>query len=1315
MSQQNNLSTLQQSLTPLFPPRSPAPANLTALLDPNYSLYTPLNLDNIHTTHAHVLAHALPYTQAANTTEVWNETYNARVFPADSICDPPVLFLRALLVGVLDGDAKGALRLTTLSFPIGAQIVIAPPPGPDLHGRPVWIRDWRYVPSRLFAADHHSEGVFEVLQKDVVPLTSRDDGNECVWVRLAPAMELDPRKSVSVCGTVQAKSCVVASSKSSVCFFVEMVEETADAERIAAMIVFRGSDAVKWWPFLLIGRQIGVTGLTLSTLPRLGHKMVFKASGSHICVQEVSCEAGRTNFQNASAPLTDRGTQSVRKRPRFNLQPLDDPCRKRRNGSREESMKKSLITFEGEITNVLADGRFELDGKVVLHLGGFNGSCAGPGVTSLCFRRGARIEAFWVLAVSRPNHRVSLFPTGRTSLNILYFGALKASISSGSLVRWEHTPWLWLWKRWDYLDVLWAEDVFESLAVKFKPWLTNENTFDESQSIQDENIELTRYLLGSRKATGLVQFTMHVLSSRQDLLETRLAPARNVYTEFVNPLSFASKDLNGSFPKLPSIKHINGCIKLLWKDETSKRISKYESMYHSPSTSITCIFQASDLSVLYLREKKERVKKHQSVQKVSLIGLLQGSSSADGQLVFSDSTGSIQVQATGLVQPYILGAIICINRFSFVVESSQLHRATQTTLVFDPSDASIVVDGPCVEMKRNEKGSGSSRVDGKNSLRHATQSHAIFSRRLTQSMSQSLKSSKPGSQVHPETLVVDAPLICIFIERVMKGKRELKVTGHLIAVSQSRRENEWEALNDRRGGFWQCSLSLSGDCALQLCPALQEHNLYSISCTELIGVRQPAACLLKRAKSQPHEGYVLELNTSLHSVFPWIENLGRGFYMRFKSTRMRDQHDDDDPGRNGVSGVSAEGEQYMHVLDAVEAFRSQAVSVVQKSLWKTNSWIGISEVQKDQVMSIRGIVEDFTEIREGHVNSNLDYNIVAKLVVRDEIVSSFTVTILFFNGETKPRGIAPGMKVIAHNVVRVPRKVYRRFDFVGNAGTTVRVVSYEPAAQLQTNCRRCTIPNVLLQSLQKELPTKCMWDFSYPREAESQQSCSAGIVRFKILRIKQLQVGLSDDSLDCNFCAIPDQFSEKWNIGMSVVVVVDDGTADGEMRCKGFRRCTQLLRATEQECRALKGVALAFKTFEIDAVSAAAAQRNFSVREAGEVGENLLAVYNLMCKDRGASNVAIVLNQTSIQPTLPREIEIDEIDGKVVWLGFGRKLCTSTAPCFKVVLECMNVMCECNCIQAYACNCREKGLMKPIDTLRFLMSAEQSMCRYGAK
>lgn len=1311
MSEHKPACRLQKYFQPLFSSDSPAAANLTALLSPNYNAYRPVNLSSCSASKTQVLAYASPHARATSSSETWSKTYGLRGFPAASDGAPPVQFLRGLLVGTLDGDAKGALRIATKLFPAGVQVVIAPPPGPELCDRSVWIQDWRFVPSRLFSNHHHSEGLFEVLLKDVVPLQPREASTERAWTKLSPNLELDPSRKISFCGMVQAKSCMVSARRtSSVCFLVEIVQESAEP-RIGTMIVFRGSAAMKWWPFVSAGRVVGVTGLSLSALPSFDHKVVLKASGSDIYVVELPPDAKRSHSTHPAASASGQiGAPTSRKRSQKGLQLLDYPSKRRRtNASAKGSLRTCLITYEGEVTNVLSDGRFELDGKVVLHLGGFNGSCAGPGVSSLCFRRGARIEAYWVLAVARPDRRVSLLPTGRTLMNVLYFGGLKVAASSRSYVRWDRTPWLWLWKRWNFLDVLWAEDVFESLALKFKSWLTDGTSNGASQASESDTMELVRYLLGSRKTTGLVQFVMHIISNRDDLLETKPTAARNLFAEFMEPLSFLPADIEGRFPTIISIKDINRCIGLLWKDATNKRITKYESVHHTPSSSTSCVFHAADVNGKHRPKAEDAKAESWRVEDLVIIGLLQGSSTGDGQLLLTDCTGSIQVQTVGRIHPYILGAMICIKQFSFSVESSQLHSATQTTLIFDPCDAIVVIDGPCVEMKPNEtEGKGTPGVD-KNGPKLSSQGQDFFRKRLTQNFSQSLSVSVPETQANGDTLVIDTPLVCVFVDRVMAGVKEQRVTGRLIAVARSREENVWESLVDERNRFWKCALRFSGDSALQVCPVLQEHKLFSISCTTLAGVRNPAAFLVERTRLQSFDTYVVQLETCLQSVFPWIEDLGHGFYMRFKSTSGGERAGKVMCGRDHAAPpMSEEGAQYVSVIDAIEMFISQAVSIVQKSLWKAYAWRSISEAQDDQMMTLSGVVEDFSEVRE-YASSSANVNFVADLVIRDEVVYCFTVTVRFYNSATKPKGIRPGMKVILHDVIRVPQQNYRRFDFVACRDTSVRVVGVEKASDKRTVCLRCVIPREasrFLERVQKDIPLRHTWDFSRVKEAEAQASCTSGIIRFHVSRVERIEVFLSDDTFECGFCATADEFNERWNVGMSVIVAIDDGSSVAELRCWGFRKCARLLGATEREVVALKAVALAFRRVGIEVGAAKEALKRFNVREAGEVGEHLLAVYEFVCRQRGESNVGVVLNQTKMAETLPRTVEIEEVEMKMFYLGYGRKLATATAPCLKVVLECVALCSECQCGRDEECRCRDNGVLRTIDSLRLFLACD---------
>lgn len=1298
--------SIQDSVQPLFPLNSPAVANLLRLLDRGYAEYAPLNLKACVTTQSRVLAFAPHYVPAPDAAEVWNDKYSAVTFPGDSTGPPPVLFVRALLVGVVGASNQGALHISTKLFPTGVQAVIAPPPGPALCGTPVWIRDWRYIPFRLWSRTSGGEGLFEVLKKDVVPLLPRALDVERAWVRMRPGMYADPKKRFNVRGCVHAKSCLIAHRRSSVCFFVELTETAYDCTRAAATVVFRGPHVVKWWAFLSVGQHVGITSLTISKLPSYDNQIVFRASGTSVSVQELMNGEAILPFkrQFSESQLAEPQESSRNCLRRQNT--LHIPSGERVGDVQRCFIRAHVITFEGELTRVLADGRFELDGRVVLHLGGINGSCAGPGVSSVCFRNGTRVEAQWVVAFSQPDHRVTLFPTGRTVVSVLYFGSLDRLECFNGFLRWEDTPWQWLWKRWKYMNVLWAEDLFDSLILKFKPWLLDSEEKEAPGSTCKDGRKLVHYLLGAEGQAGLVQVIMHTIGNREEVMQSSNAPRRNIYRQFLNPLEVAEAECDKCFPKALSMKDVSEHVDMLWNDAASARLIKYESLGHVPSTSLTVMVGKSQLDTACLPQmSKRKCQSQRTGPGIAIICLLQGSCKGDGRLVLSDASGSLEARTIGPLPPFMVGAIVCVTDFSIVIESTGGFSSRIVTLLFNPHNAHVVVDGPCVEMNRREAKLVTSSTEERNARRERLPNHENFTQRLTQKATAGICASVAERLDDSGQLIVDSPLVCLFVCKTIEQGGLVKLEGRLIAVATSRHDNEWQALSLPQTGFLRCSLKLSGESALQLCPVFQENMLLGISCTELHAVPDPALYVLNKAERSAYKRQGLELSSCLSSQFPWIENLGRGYYMRFKVNGVRSKNPDEAFKRCSTSLVSDEGTQYNHVTEAIENFLSEATSSVQRMLWKVYQWKEKSERQESQVLSIRGIVRGIATSFEE--TTGPQDTPVTRLEIHDEVLHSFTVTVHFYCMEAKPKGIAPGMSVVIYHVVRMPSRTSERFLFEGTKDTVVRVLAVPTAGDLQVSCRKCQ-PVLSLKSASNVLPRKYLWDFSRPSEIRAEECCASGVVRFWVLHVKWLKLSIADEDLNCTGCSIEDEFGVIWSIDVSTLIVVDDGSTEAEMRCYGFENCARLLNASDYERKAIKSVALAFRSIYIDGNRARA---SLSSGPAGQRRTKmdicLDAVYRFICRSRGQTSFAVVLNQTCVEENTANKVEVDEIDVSSYHMGFGQRLWTCRSPCLKVAVRCVALCGACLCSKKQCIGCEDMGLITPLRALRYLMKVEE--------
>lgn len=1268
---------LREALGDVFPDKPLVIKELLRLLDATSCRYRPLNLNGCAETKNGVLACAVHSESIGEHKEVWNQKYEAYTYQLPTTSDgpgEPTTFVKGLLIGVVDSDASGSVLLSGKCWKGRGRLVIAPPPDARLRHSSVWIRDWRYIPSTS------GSGIFEVLAKDVVCLSAPPQIIACfrtVGINFIAAEPVD-----NVRGFIRAKSCIVASKSPKPCFLLELAEFSSNAEDCGAVvIVFRGSNAVRWWPFLSVGQDVGVTAVRVAHLPRYRNRVVLKVLSSKSSCRVFQCAP------HDEMPLTGN-EGSVR---------LDPQLKRRRIYSKDGKMastqthcEQTLITYEGEITRVHADGKFELDSKVQLHLGEFKDSCASPGVTATCFRRGARIVASWVAFTAR-NGQLNLLPTGRTSIAIEYFGLLEFGWKRATGC--HNNVWRWIWKRWNFPDIVWADDLYSSFRTKFGPWLHDVRNSDDLESLPEADIP--QYLLGTRNSTGLIQFIMSLLSGRKELLYTDIAPSRDVYAEFLSPL--LSRDVESVRPSTPSLLAVCEATQHLWRKHARGCLEEDKVPDFATIESQTqVVFQ--NFQILEALQSDCRngsvVNFGLGQETMVLTGLLQGSSSGDRRMMLSDATASMHVKPIGQIPLTGFEAIVSISRFQVVAEAKSLSQSCQITFLFDASSIQVVVacsSSLCLEvsgLRESQTYAGQLTVSP-GMLPSTFTKHATARTRITPT---------PVIGIL-EPIIANSPLVCIFVERLVPGIGSFTIAGHLVAVRESPLRENWTALNHASEQFAFCSLALSGESALKFAPGLHTNSLFAVSCTELRRTADPVQYLRGKVAECLYGRSTIELVTNFRSEVPCVLDLGQGRDMRFRAAQGH-AHDHGElvPGFRTQRGPNrwgtAANEKHSPVAAAIERFSKGYMDSVVTSLWLAFRFRGLPSTGRDeQVLTLRGTVQQCDNSPDEGTSDNCASS--WKLCIRDEQLPVFQIVVNFFDRRCTPQGLGPHMVVTVHNVNRVPTQVGSRFSFVGNMETFVEVVSV-PVPKQGIDCQNCKCPPSG-PTVFASLKYSTLWAFSEWKEAQKKRSCEAGVIRFRIVQIEHLQAKLMSGP-SCSNCGVRQHKGDKcWNVAVSLVAIIEDGSATATLLCSGFRNVTKLLCASQEECMALKSMAVRESGFEM---SRDFAESGLNVTAAKRSADNSMSVIcKMMCRKRDERIIGLALNQTRLRPAGMSSFTAEsDILMKGFRLGFGRLLWTSYSRRSSVVIECLAV---------YDCSARASGSVNDslsiASTLRHLL------------
>ncbi|CDF35356.1 unnamed protein product [Chondrus crispus] len=1156
---------INDTLAAVFPKNPDIVDRVLSLLGPLKETYRPLNLNGCDRARTEFLAYGTLSQRNPSCDDRWSSQYGAYTFqipPANEVPHLQVTFVRGLLVGIIDADSHGSLKISANCWTAPGHLVIAPPPDPRLRNIPVWIRDWRYIPST------NGRGLFEILEKDIVLLTPKPP-HTTPFRTLRPdltALQLPQH----IRGFVRAKSCIIGSKSSRPIFLTEISDALDNTASSAVIVIFRGCDAMKWWPFLSSGQEVGISALIPCKLPKYNERLVLAARGP----ESTCCDLSQTPI--VERPQPSHSPESFKRH--------DPKKRKLETENRKDAITlvqggHAMLTYEGEVTEVLGEGKLQLDHKVILYLGSFANWCAGPAVSRVCFRKGAKIVASWVMSFIREG-LIRLFPTGRTSVDVQYFGDIDLEMR---LPRSRQNVWRWIWKRWEFRDIIWAEDIYCALRKNLGSLF--ESTLISSSADIATETELIEYLLGTEKSVGLVQHAMFLLSGRKELLDPDLTVSRNLHAEFLSPNQVP--ETPSSRPAVPSLASIKKAVRLLWRKRESESASPRptDELSTQAPVHVSAIFTISEiLGALCERDDVDLSFSTAGVrgQGISLICLLQGSADGYPQATLSDATASMKTRIIGDVPPCAIGSIVVLQRFSVVIEFTSIKSLCEITLVIEGHSIEELLGGGTDDYDRTASCNGT-RGSG---MCMASYPGVRGSERTPRLVQRPYMSPTQHENIL-DSIIARCPLICIFVNKLTPRPAECVVTGALLAFCRSTQDEEWISFPSTKEGFYPCRLSLSGQSMLSFSIALRIGNFFAVSCTDLLATPSPEEHLREQLAQSLKQQSLLKLKSHVECEVPYVRSLGK----QNKLSCFGPNQEDPRRHQTSPSGFFDKGMMTIHegsklggyspLQTTLRSLRDKTANSISFPLWDA---FDRCHVGKEKVLILRGIVQYCGPPIEGSVRSDMLW----QLRILDEDIEVISITIDFYDRQSIPYGITGGMSVIVHNVSRVTLQGGSRFRFVGNSTTFVDLIAV-PSLDQNSKCLDCVSPPTI-QSLCSAFNFATLSEFSTENERQGQQSCGTGIIRLRVLKVDQIQVKTMTQTncAKCGIETVPDGSTMRTTI--SVTAAVEDGSAVGTLICKGWEPVTRLLGMKRHEVLALKTRSLCKGGFTISCEEAKAYQ-----------------------------------------------------------------------------------------------------------------------------
>lgn len=981
---------------------------------------------------------------------------------------------------------------------------------------------------------------------------------------LAAALRL---RKLRECGAalvavVTAKSPILGTGKNAR-FMLEIASDPQVPPQVrstATFIVFVGSTAMPWWPFLHIGNRLAFVALKLAALPMFANQPVLKVSDNNQRiffvsstspkVPHLSMKMNTPMYQSCSA---SSGICPPRKRMRY--------CNQATNSQTTPSIacsafrgpfrcNRRTVTYEGVITECLGDGRLRLDDASYLHLGGEYSWCTGGFKAFACFRVGARIEAMHVKIAFQRGVATTMFPTAKTIINILYFGNLPED-GVVSTCTWHHSPWVRIWSYLPSSLILWVQELYDKLVQKFSIWFRPTQSMSETNASAEHVLAADR-ILGSKHTPGLIEHLLERLMRNANLFKCKQPPT-HFYANFLGIAQQETEnclvEANCSFQYAVTVAELSAAVDVKWLSSRSAGIVG-SSAPSSNRRVVSEVFSPSDLSgVLLSSIPNSKRADDVGAKRIVLIGILEGGDSPFATARLSDGTGAVFVEFLGNLEPALLGAVVIVEEFQVVVESIPGVAERNTTFVFNPTEIRVLVDGPYVLYNSENSQVAESQIE----VCKTAPSHRE-SNSFTPSESQTFVD------------VDELPLVAIFVEQVSSISKEageqprFRVSGYLLAYCQDRKTATWTSLRSNSGKFWECFMVVQGAEGVSIRASIVEGRLYAVGCSDFRDCDNiPAQCSSRVKQSKSNYPTVALFSTPMFNGL-WVEEL------RFTSDRSKENDVD--------SNVPIElREASRHFADSFRSWSSHSAWSIVSPNWEAEAKVTeFSRFRDPSLVVLSGTVvyvgvlqtdELYHQLRDPWTSADF------MLVLRENETSIFCLRVLFLHRDQKPRGIFSGCSIQIRNVRRRMSEDGTLL-FIACEMTRIKVVENGkvPNARPSLCCHR---PILSGRNPLKFFPRALLWDFTAAAQQGAGVGRSAkiiGVVRLNILEVKQIEFFQDLHVYGCKLCECLN--GSKSCVGARAVVLVEDGSTVGELECVTFPVVMELLGATEDESKKIR-------------------------------------------------------------------------------------------------------------------------------------------------
>lgn len=1085
-----------------------------------------------------------------------------------------------LLVGMLTPDHAGALYLVppqAALSPACRRIIIAPPPPPAFCNALLYIRSFNLL-----------SGTYEALLSEIIPLTPPPSPPAGMKPFPTPAT-INPRVRglTSLCGTIRAKSPILAKNKNKPAFLLE-IGSVAEGE--ACVVVFSGKEAVRWWPFLTPGEGVRIGELVVFSLPRQGNRRVLKAgAGVAVWGGQADGDDGFNGDESEEVECVSSGSFSANGSPRIEAGALRQPA----------PGEQRIVSFAGVITAAFVDGRFEVDHTLILHIWSHGTSCAGPQSNAISFRPGAHVVIINAAVTYLRDRAVALFPTNRSFAYITSFGKLVES----AVVPRRDSPWRFFWKTFDSAEVVWGGEVYEAMREKFGPWCVSGSSIDKSKEMMDA-------LLGSPGDIGLVRHAMRMTGG---VIGRALAKV-DVHEDFmrggeVESMACGAQDVfGGDFPTLNGLSDIASASDAVALEGRKMR-SGEEMAYFGMEYAL--LMDMDIASVLEVRRrvpqkkrtsrarlagyspvaKRPRVRFHHSTvrfsdgaslagagrtakaveakpssddmlsltpfeqfadrvsdwendpigcwNRLTLVGCLGGSPESKGAVNIFDATGSLEIVVLGGIPISLLGAIVSVSRF-FISLVFQPEGIMRRVIFADRASVRVVIDGPYAQQSPAPQPSltcqsfpveASTREGG----RYPLYSQAILPPASTR------ESALPPSSL---ALSFDSrPIVAIFVSRVTLSTQAgdsgscFRIIGRLLARKTHRASSTWKTLGDDRKGFLRCAVLVHNEASNGLYSVVPVQEVVEMSCSDL---------------------------SSAESMHAWL-------------------WDQEDPRRK-IDLVSGDDDRrvWMASLDPASIVADiesapDEMSCIEKavSFWLAND--SAADVEHTPLASLCDVSTSGSQTRaEGGivrlrgvlVSISHSGNDARTLVVRDHASAAVECKISVPATVCLPSWLLPGLfvELVAVSVLYVAALDSICLSLTGMSSIYLKTKTLTSLLAKTTSSLCCQRPVDFDATLQS-VKSRVLWNYTVAGgvgiSGKEADRVGIGMVSLCITQIRgvTLKMGpLKFGAAFCDWCA-----TNGFSFTGKLEADVSDGTAAGQMSISGFRNVLDILCATWED------------------------------------------------------------------------------------------------------------------------------------------------------